>query len=227
MLACVASGCAPTEPYQAAAPAPGNDAHAAAAKAQGPYLYLRAFKHERELEAYVASELGGPYELAGKWRVAGMSGTLGPKRREGDRQVPEGLYVVDRFNPRSRYHLSLGLDYPNASDRARGDRRAPGSDIFIHGSNVSIGCLAMTDPVIEVVYRLATEARDAGQRWIRADIFPFRMDAETMDAMGLRHPEHAPLWRELEPFYSGFDQRRAPVAFVVARDGAYRVQPEG
>lgn len=150
-----------------------------------------------------------------------MSGGLGPKRREGDRQVPEGLYVIDRFNPDSAYHLSLGIDYPNASDRVRSDPKNPGSDIFIHGSDVSIGCLAMTDPVIEEVYAMAVRAREAGQRRIRVDIFPFRMEPGEVAGRG---GEHSGLWAELEPFYQAFESSRTVPGFRVGAGGAYELR---
>jgi murein L,D-transpeptidase YafK len=115
-------------------------------------LVLRAFKSEAELELW----------SGGKWLktypIVRMSGVLGPKRREGDLQVPEGLYYINRFNPKSRFHLSLGLNYPNAADRILGDASRPGGDIFIHGSNVSIGCLAMGDDQIEEIYTIARAA---------------------------------------------------------------------
>ncbi len=191
------------------------------AEASGSFLYLRAIKDERVLEAWVSEEAGGPFTLLDTWPVAAMSGALGPKRKEGDRQVPEGLYVIDRFNPRSQYHLSLGLNYPNASDTILGDPRSPGSDIFIHGSNKSIGCLAMTDPVIEQIYALAERAHSAGQRAIRVDIFPFRMSEARVEEMGREHPEHAKFWRGLAPFFVNSDEIASPVPFEVREDGSY------
>jgi murein L,D-transpeptidase YafK len=85
---------------------------------------------------------------------------LGPKLRQGDRQVPEGVYGVEALNPNSSFHLSLRLDYPNADDlrRAReADIADPGSDIMIHGNTCSIGCLAMGDEAAEDLFVLAAE----------------------------------------------------------------------
>jgi len=92
--------------------------------------------------------------------IRGMSGTLGPKLREGDRQVPEGLYRVESLNPNSRYHLALRVNYPNDHDRRRGredGRTALGSDIMIHGNTCSIGCLAMGNEAAEDLFVLAAE----------------------------------------------------------------------
>ena len=103
-----------------------------------------------------------------------QSGTMGPKRMEGDYQVPEGFYHINEFNPNSNYHLSLGINYPNASDRILSDSLKPGGSIFIHGNCVSAGCIAITDEPIEELYVLASEAKNQGQEFIPVHIFPVR-----------------------------------------------------
>ncbi len=90
----------------------------------------------------------------------------------GDYQVPEGFYYINEFNPRSLYHLSLGLNYPNASDRMLCDMSQPGGDIYIHGSCVTTGCIPITDGQIEELYVLAAHAKDMGQDFIPVHIFP-------------------------------------------------------
>ena len=89
--------------------------------------------------------------------IEAASGTAGPKLREGDYQVPEGMYAIEAFNPNSRFHLSLKLDYPNAVDRQQAaleGRDQLGGDIFLHGKDVSVGCLAMGDAAIEELFVL-------------------------------------------------------------------------
>src|SRR5690606_32704350 len=108
--------------------------------------------------------------------------------------VPEGIYHVDRFNPNSKFHLSLGLNYPNASDKVRSDKTAPGSDIFIHGSNVSIGCLAMGNDPIEEIYAIATKAKTSGNK-IRVDIFPFRLTEENLANQPEKYKAQLPFWQ--------------------------------
>jgi len=135
-------------------------------------MLIRAFKSERVMEIWVSPKAGAPMVLLMKFPIAAASGELGPKRQEGDRQVPEGRYQVRVFNPLSSYHLSMGLNYPNADDLKHADKEHPGSDIYIHGKEVSIGCLAMTDPVIEQIYTLASLTT---KKPIKVDIFPFRM----------------------------------------------------
>lgn len=189
-------------------------------------VFLRAFKAEAVLELWENAEPGAPYRLLRTYPIARLSGGPGPKRREGDRQVPEGFYTIDRFNPNSRFHLSLGLDYPNDSDRIRGDKDKPGSDIFIHGSNVSIGCLAMTDPLIEEIYARCKAARDRGQRAIRVHLFPARFGTETMRSLERKQAKNGPLlafWRELRPAYLAFERTRTVPNVTVSRDGRYVV----
>lgn len=186
-------------------------------------LYIRAFKQEGELELWGANKDSNIYTLIATYPIAGQSGILGPKRKEGDRQVPEGYYTVDRFNPNSRFHLSLGIDYPNASDRVLSDKEKPGSDIFIHGSNVSIGCLAMTDPVIETIYELASQAKPRG---IPVHIYPFRMTEKNLAKFEADHPNLKNFWRNLLPGYEHFESTKTPAKpSVKSRTGRYIWNP--
>jgi murein L,D-transpeptidase YafK len=165
-------------------------------------VYLRAFKRERTLEVWVAPKRGA-YKLFRSYPIAAMSGGLGPKKQEGDRQVPEGRYEIDRYNPQSSFLLSLGLNYPNATDLKRSRSLTPGGDIFIHGSNVSIGCLAMTDDKIREIYLVALDAR---QKPVRVDIFPMRMEGPAFGQAFAQAPkEWKALWRTLQPVYVSFN----------------------
>jgi hypothetical protein len=136
---------------------------AAFAAAGAAYPPARAtlldIKDEKRLEVW-APDAAGRMRRVKSYPVLAASGGPGPKLREGDRQVPEGLYRVIALNPQSRFHLSLRLDYPNEFDLAqarRDGRTEPGSEIFIHGGEASIGCLAMGDAAIEELFLLAHE----------------------------------------------------------------------
>ncbi|MET4076133.1 L,D-transpeptidase family protein [Hymenobacter sp. UYCo722] len=167
-------------------------------------VLFRLLKTHRELEVWARNrDGGGPFELLHAYPLAATSGTLGPKRRAGDGQVPEGFYEIDRFNPSSNFHLSLGLNYPTAAERARGEPD-PGGDIFIHGGKVTIGCLPITDAGIEEVYLLAVLARAAGQQSIPVHIFPFPITNEEL-AKRAGSP-HLAYWRELQPGYAYFEK---------------------
>lgn len=121
-------------------------------------ITLLALKQSRRLELW--SDAKGEWRRVHSYAILGASGTAGPKLRQGDKQVPEGVYRILWLNPASRYHLSMKLDYPNAEDLAYAreeGRRNPGGDIFIHGKNVSVGCLAIGDSGIEELYILAEQ----------------------------------------------------------------------
>jgi murein L,D-transpeptidase YafK len=139
------------------------------------YLYLRSFKYDSRLEVWVKNNPTDTFTLFKSYRICALSGTMGPKRQEGDRQVPEGFYYINEFNPRSTYHMALGLNYPNFSDRAHGGKN-PGGGIYIHGSCVTVGCIPLTNPQIEEVYLLAAHARDLGQNYIPVHIFPVQFN---------------------------------------------------
>lgn len=182
-------------------------------------IFFRAIKHERVLEVWGADSGRSKFKLIHTYPIAAMSGKLGPKRREGDLQVPEGFYHIDRFNPKSRFLLSLGLNYPNFSDRILSDKKKPGGDIFIHGNAVSIGCMAMTDPKIEEIYLLALSARDSGQKQIPVHVFPFRMTDEKLSA-NQRSP-HKVFWQSLKPAFDSFQRTKQVPRVVVDSEGKY------
>lgn len=138
------------------------------------YMYVRSFKYDGQLEVWVKNERKEAFKLFKTYKVCALAGSLGPKRMEGDYQVPEGFYYINELNPRSNYHLSLGLNYPNASDRILSDSSRPGGDIYIHGSCVTVGCIPIKDDQIEELYILAAHAKNAGQDFIPVHIFPIR-----------------------------------------------------
>jgi murein L,D-transpeptidase YafK len=140
------------------------------------YIYIRSFKYDSELEVWVKNSIKEDFKLFKTYKVCALAGSLGPKRMEGDFQVPEGVYYINEFNHNSAFHLSLGLNYPNASDRILSDSLQPGGDIFIHGSCVTTGCIPITNPQIEELYILASHAKNAGQEFIPVHIFPVRFN---------------------------------------------------
>lgn len=188
----------------------------------GDEVFLRIFKEERQLEVWMRSKSAPVYWLFRTYPVVAMSGELGPKLGEGDRQAPEGFYFVPpvQLNPTSSYHLAFNLGYPNVYDRAH-DRT--GSFLMVHGSNVSIGCFAMTDAKIEEIYTLVDEALKAGQPFFRVHIFPFRMTPQRLDAA--RNNEWYPFWLNLKTGYDWFESRRIPPE-VSVQDGLYVIDRE-
>ncbi|MEM7601216.1 MAG: murein L,D-transpeptidase family protein [Verrucomicrobiota bacterium] len=188
----------------------------------GDRVFLRAFKEEGQLEVWMQPEGAEEFVLFRSYPIAAQSGNLGPKEAEGDFQVPEGFYAFGErhLNPRSSYHLSFNIGYPNEYDRFH-DRT--GSYIMVHGSRVSIGCLAMTDPVIEEIYTLCSAALQAGQPFIRIHLFPFRLEPDELNEF--RDKEWYGFWLNLEEGYRNFEENRVPPNTTV-RDGQYQFAPE-
>jgi murein L,D-transpeptidase YafK len=192
-------------------------------------IFLRWFKKEAviELWARAGSE---PFRLVNSYPILANTGGPGPKRKEGDRQAPEGFYEVDRFNPESLFHLSMGLNYPNASDRLLSDPEKPGGDIYIHGSDRSIGCAPVGDDAIEELYLVAFDVCNRGQSRIPVHIFPARMSgpewAPFAAAAIAENPALAGFWEQLKPAYDFFESRHRLPKVTVAPDGSYRTANE-
>lgn len=186
----------------------------------GAPVFLRAFKQERVLELFVENRTTGKYDLFRSYHVAGTSGGLGPKLSEGDGQVPEGFYFVPpaAMKPDSQYHLAFNIGYPNSYDTALG---RTGSAIMIHGNNISIGCLAMTDEKIEEIYTLCSAAHQGGQAYFRVHIYPFRMTEEAMQSSS--DSSHAEFWKNLKEGYDLFEKNHIPPKVTVA-EGRYRFE---
>ncbi|MFP2908467.1 murein L,D-transpeptidase family protein [Pyxidicoccus sp. 3LFB2] len=191
-------------------------------------LYVRAFKHERELEVW-AGPKAGPLVKVKTYPFCAASGELGPKRQRGDLQVPEGFYTIDLFNPYSDYHLSMRVSYPNAADRRHKTAADAGDNIFVHGNCVSIGCIAIEDGPIEELYLMALDTRAKTKRDIPIHIFPRRLDAEGMKALEAGRSATDPLvafWRSLQPAYSFFEEaKHVPLTSVESKTGTYVVKP--
>ncbi|GAB4091579.1 L,D-transpeptidase family protein [Flaviaesturariibacter terrae] len=186
------------------------------------YVYIRSFKYDSQLEVWVKNERNEAFKLFKTYRICALAGSLGPKRMQGDYQVPEGFYYINEFNPNSNYYLSLGLNYPNASDRVLSDSLQPGGDIYIHGSCVTVGCIPVTDTYIEELYVLAAVARDAGQEFIPVHIFPVRYsNKKSVDYLASLTKTDADLKRfaeNLEKVYDHFEAtHQLPVIMTNAR----------
>ncbi|MBT3070805.1 murein L,D-transpeptidase [Rhodomicrobium sp. Az07] len=189
--------------------------------ARGAPVFIRIFKRERELELWMKS--GDRFVLFASYPVCRYSGGLGPKLREGDRQAPEGFYTVGRsqLNPNSSYRRSFNLGYPNLYDAANG---RTGSFLMVHGACLSVGCYAMTDPVIDEIWDLVTAALDGRQKRFSVHIFPFRM-TETQFAVH-SSDQWDGFWRDLKRGYDLFEASLTPPQIgvcakaYVARSGA-------
>lgn len=169
------------------------------------HILITAFKEEGLLQVWAKGKNELEYKKVRSFSICASSGTLGPKLAQGDRQVPEGFYHIDVFNPASSYHLSLGIDYPNAADRARSSAKDLGGQIFIHGKCVTIGCLPLTDEGIKELYVYAVQAKNAGQSKIPVYIFPFRMSEGSFNKHCTLMKNQASLVRFWHNLKQGYD----------------------
>lgn len=169
-------------------------------------ILIRIYKKESELEVWKRNA-SGRYALLKTYPMCRWSGQLGPKRREGDRQAPEGFYTVtpSQMNPNSAYHLSFNLGYPNALEQAQG---FTGSALMVHGACTSAGCYAITNEGVSEVYALAREAFAGGQAGFQVQALPFRMTAENL-ARHRANPNFG-FWRNLKEGADHFEATRQP-----------------
>jgi len=171
----------------------------------GQPIFIRVFKEEHELELWIKKS--EKFELYRTYPICYFSGEPGPKTMQGDNQSPEGFYFVtpDRMNPWSSFHLSMNLGYPNIYDQFHG---YTGNYLMIHGSCVSIGCYAMTDPYIEEIYTVAVTAFEHGQKFFRVHVFPFRMTGENLQIHN--NETWFDFWSNLQQGYNWFEIKKIP-----------------
>jgi murein L,D-transpeptidase YafK len=189
------------------------------------YIYIRSFKYDSQMEVWVKNDIKDPFQLFKTYKVCALAGTLGPKRMEKDFQVPEGFYYINEFNPKSDYYLSLGINYPNVSDRILSDSLQPGGGIYIHGSCVTVGCIPITDGQIDELYILAAHAKDAGEDFIPVHIFPIRYNvkrsADYLKALTKDDPSLKQFALKLEDAFDYFEKYRQLPVIMVDEKGEY------
>jgi murein L,D-transpeptidase YafK len=186
--------------------------------AWGAPAFVRVFKREAVVEMWLQGA-NDRYVLFKRYPICAYSGALGPKKRHGDQQAPEGFYHVTRgqLHPTSQFHLAFNLGYPNAYDSAHG---YTGNFLMIHGRCVSTGCYAMGDAAIEEIYTLIDAALSGGQHAVDVHAFPFPLDAAQLDAQ--RAAAAFDFWSELKPGYDVFERSRMPPRIDVVGN-AYRI----
>lgn len=188
-------------------------------------MYIRSFKYDSQLEVWVRDSGHEPFKLFKTYNICALSGALGPKRIEGDYQVPEGFYYINEFKPNSNYHLALGLNYPNASDLLLSDSLKPGNDIYIHGSCVTVGCIPIRDAQIEELYLLAATANEQGQDFIPVHIFPVRYNVENSRAFLAKECKGDPAYEQfterLKEVFDAFEKTKKLPLISVNKKGEY------
>ncbi|HOJ18981.1 MAG TPA: L,D-transpeptidase family protein [Ignavibacteriaceae bacterium] len=187
-------------------------------------ILLIAYKDESDLELWVRDRNGGSYNLLTTYKICQKSGELGPKRQQGDFQVPEGFYYINDFNPASKFYLSLGINYPNKSDEILSPHKDKGNAIYIHGSCVTIGCLPMTNNIIKEIYIYAVESKSNGQNNIPVYIFPCRLENSNFDKLKNKYKTDLTLldfWKNLKEGYDKFQLTKKELRFETDKTGRY------
>ncbi len=169
-------------------------------------IMVRIYKQENQLEVWKAAA-NGRFDLLETYEICKWSGKLGPKIKEGDRQAPEGFYMVSpgQMNPNSDYHLAFNMGFPNAFDRAH---ERTGTHLMVHGACSSAGCYSMTDERISEIYALARESFKGGQKAFQIQAFPFRMTPKNMAAY--KSDPNFDFWSMLKEGADHFEITRVP-----------------
>jgi murein L,D-transpeptidase YafK len=185
----------------------------------GAPIFMRVFKLEGQLELWMKGKDG--FKLFATYPICRWSGRLGPKQKEGDRQSPEGFYVVHKhqLNPNSRWYRSFNLGYPNSFDKSY---NRTGSFLMVHGGCSSIGCYAMTNPVMKEIWEVVTAAFKGGQKRFAVQAFPFRMTERNMRVYS--NKSWAPFWQNLKAGYDLFEQSHVPPKVYVCNK-TYKFKP--
>lgn len=186
-------------------------------------IYIRVFKKEGIVEVW-AKDWGNQFKKFKEYTVCASSGQLGPKRQQGDKQVPEGFYYISKFNPTSSYHLSLKINYPNPADKVHG--YAPlGGDIYIHGACQTVGCVPVSNDKMEEIYWLAVLAQNNGQSRIPVHLFPYKFNNYHFDQTEKgRRPHLIPFWNNLRQGYEHFENTRTLPNVTITSAGIYVFQ---
>lgn len=187
-------------------------------------IYIRAFKAHNEFEIWVRNKGVDTFTMFKKYKICALSGSLGPKRWEGDRQVPEGFYFISDYNPKSDFYLSLMLNYPNYSDLILGNKATPGGDIYIHGGCVTVGCMPMQDAGIQEIYTLCLNTRLNGQTNIPVHVFPVRFNKTGLNFLGREYGDDTTrqrFWINLKAGYDYFEKNHKILPVMYNQEGKY------
>lgn len=184
-------------------------------------LYFRIFKLEKEFEVWVKNTTDNKYTLLKIIPICASSGDLGPKRKQGDYQVPEGFYEIATFNPNSSYHLAMKINYPNQSDKIKKIASDPGGDIMIHGNCVTIGCIPLENDPVEEVYVLSTEAKNK-KNAINIAIYPCRFNEKNNKMLSEKYSQEKNIfWETLKKPYAHFDKNNTLPKITISKTGDY------
>ncbi len=185
-------------------------------------VFIRVFKHEQQLELWLKMKNQEEFKKFKTYAICASSGVLGPKRKQGDGQVPEGFYEIAHFNPASSYHLSLKVNYPNKSDMKKAGSN-PGGDIMIHGECVTIGCVPIENAPMEEVYLLCLESKNRGHA-IKTHFFPYRFNDKNTEGIKKKYPpEMIEFWESLQQGFMYFEKHHKLPVINIDKNGNYNL----
>jgi len=187
-------------------------------------ILIVACKKERLVDLWARPDTSEAFFIIKQYPFTAFSGTLGPKRKQGDLQIPEGFYIINHFNPYSNFHLSMKISYPNKSDSILGKRGSLGDEIRIHGSFVTIGCIPIGDEAIEELYIICVDMKSKGQHSIPVYIFPGMMDEQNWSGLKNIAGQDSVLfkfWDNLRKGYDLFSATHRKLIFQIDSQGEY------
>ncbi len=187
-------------------------------------VLIIVYKNEQILQLWIKPDSQENFSPIRDYRFTAYCGSLGPKRKQGDLQIPEGFYKINCFNPNSRFHLALGINYPNASDLILSDKNRPGGDIAIHGEAVTIGCIPSGNQAIEELYLICSDTYTRNRKTIPVYIFPCIMDSTGMEMLAPIAKADSCLlafWNNLKQGYDIFMDSKKLLSFHVNQRGRY------
>lgn len=183
------------------------------------HVLFVAYKELKLIVVYVKNKNESEFQKFKEYPILKVPGKLGPKLQQGDHQVPEGFYFINRFNPKSKFHLSLGINYPNELDVSQ---QHTGSDIFIHGGNHSVGCIPVGDEAIEEIYTMANLSRENGQTAIPVYIFPFPLTQNSLKKRKFEIDSAVvKFWGNLQTGYLKFVKEKKQLSYII-KNSEYR-----
>jgi murein L,D-transpeptidase YafK len=186
-------------------------------------IFIRSFKFDKKMELWAKGTDSSTFKWIKTYDICEVSGYLGPKRQQGDYQIPEGVYHMEQFNPVSSYHLSMKINYPNEADRLLGKSGKLGGDIYIHGDCVTIGCIPIEDEPIKELYWLSVLTKGEGGK-IPIHIYPFKMDVASIQFFkqvpNISKAAWA-LWQQLLPIYNYFETHKLLPEIDINSAGEY------
>jgi len=188
-------------------------------------VYLRVFKLEKKLELWISNSDTDSFMLYKTYDICKLSGKLGPKRKEGDFQVPEGYYEIVDFNYHSKYLLSLGINYPNESDKILSSYPKLGGSIYIHGNCVSVGCIAMGNENIKEIFSMCEIAKNKGQSHIPVHIYPINYNNSSsilyLNGIMENKKDLSLFEMNLKEGFDLFEQNKIPPSISIDSNGQY------